>query len=537
MNRPFAARRVLDALSIYALPVAIALLWLPFYWALIPTWQSGFYYEHGWLVGPAAAYFAWNRARDLPRGVKPLRPSPAGTFLLTAGLLAGLLIVVRVVEMVDTTWRVVLLFHGLLVAGATFLILGFAYGRRIAFYFLPVIFFALLALPIPTPLERPVISRMTDGVMTLTAEALRWGGLPVEISGQVLLSMSGQVEVTEGCSGIRSFQSLVVSALFFGELFRLRVLPRIFLVGIGILAGFATNAGRAVTLSVISIERGDEAFDRAHDPVGITAFTIALLILFFAARWFDSKSPPPKVPKLGNPGREVASPRLRFALAAFLVGCLVVAEAGAMSWFRFREPAPGTAAAVAAVRRVNLDHLRRESGLEVEELNFEEMRASEVIGSDRSKWLQIHDPGSGASAEAYLFEYDPGNPFFFVDAFDHSPELCMGSAGYEVTIMPQRVHDGRLKFHTVAFRRNSLQRPLYVYKTRDIDGMGSIARPFDRWDMINLRLEMASKGKRSPAAAVLEVGINGFDSEEDAWRFLVEKVLGDKLESDAEAKD
>ena len=55
-------------------------------------------------------------------------------------------------------------------------------------------------------------------------------GKPVEVLGDRLRLHDLTVEVTDGCSGVRSFQSFVMATWFFAELQRLRVMPTLVLL-------------------------------------------------------------------------------------------------------------------------------------------------------------------------------------------------------------------------------------------------------------------------------------------------------------------
>jgi exosortase/archaeosortase family protein len=101
--------------------------------------------------------------------------------------------------------------------------------------------------------------------------------------------MNDTVEVTEGCSGIRSIQSFLMSSLFFGELMKLRTNQRIALVGIGIAVAWGLNVVRASSLAAIRFLRGQEAFDQAHDNAGLLAFIVGSILLLAFSSWIGRK--------------------------------------------------------------------------------------------------------------------------------------------------------------------------------------------------------------------------------------------------------
>jgi exosortase/archaeosortase family protein len=96
--------------------------------------------------------------------------------------------------------------------------------------------------------------------------------------------LGGQVaEVTDGCSGIRSAQSLLMTALFFGELLWLTWPRRLLLVGAGFLTALVCNTARAYYLASLQFTLGAEAAHAAHDPAGHIAFAAAAAMLFGVA--------------------------------------------------------------------------------------------------------------------------------------------------------------------------------------------------------------------------------------------------------------
>jgi exosortase/archaeosortase family protein len=88
------------------------------------------------------------------------------------------------------------------------------------------------------------------------------------------------VEVTDGCSGVRSFQSFVMATWFFAELQRLRVLQTLGLLGCACVVAFVVNVGRTYALAEIRFSEGQEAFERAHDWLGLLAFGVSGLVFY-----------------------------------------------------------------------------------------------------------------------------------------------------------------------------------------------------------------------------------------------------------------
>jgi len=270
------------------LPLTLAALWLHFFWCLVPSWRFGQYYEYGFLVPLLAFGFAWRRAGMLGAvaAPQPWQPGKLADRLLLALAAAGLLALIplRVIETGDPSWRPPIVLHGLLVSAAVHLALARWRGWKVSAFFLPVSLFAWSAVPYLFQFEHSLVRHLTGFVVGLTHEVFLLSGQPVERIGERLALGSRAVDVTDGCSGIRSVQSLVMAALFFGELLWLRWPARCALVGTGLVAAVVCNTGRAWYLASVQFSRGEEAAHAAHDPAGHLAFAAAALVLYLAAR-------------------------------------------------------------------------------------------------------------------------------------------------------------------------------------------------------------------------------------------------------------
>ena len=87
------------------LPVALTVLWLHFFWCLVPSWRFGQYYEYGFLVPVLAFGFAWRRAGllDETAAVPPWQPGilTRRLLLVLAGIGLLVLIPLRIIETGD----------------------------------------------------------------------------------------------------------------------------------------------------------------------------------------------------------------------------------------------------------------------------------------------------------------------------------------------------------------------------------------------------------------------------------------------------
>jgi len=265
---------------------ALIALWAQLYLAVIPVWQNGEYYNYGWFVPPLAAFFFYRRWRDLPDGARGAAKSAKWAIWL-AVLLLPVFALLRALNYVDAGWRPPMLANALIVVAVSHFLLGRFLGWKISWFFAPVTLFALSAIPWPWQIEQAIIRNLTGLVVGISTELFNLYGRPVTLHGEQLESMGTVVSVTNACSGIRSFQNLMMASLFFGEMFLLRLWPRVALIAVGVAAAIVLNIGRAMTLAAIRFDEGEVAFEHAHDSVGYTAFAISSLILFAAAATFN----------------------------------------------------------------------------------------------------------------------------------------------------------------------------------------------------------------------------------------------------------
>ena len=303
------------------LPITLSALWLHFFWCLVPSWRFGEYYNYGFLVPLLALGFAWRRAGMLDgMAAAPWQPGKPTDRLLVALAAVALLTLIplRVIETGDPSWRPPVVLHGLLVTAATHLALARWRGWKVSAFFLPVTIFVWSAVPYLYQIEQSLVRHLTGLVVGLTREIFLLGGQPVEQLGERLYLGSRAVDVTDGCSGIRSIQSLLMAALFFGELLWLRWPGRLLLVGTGLAAAVLCNTGRAWYLASIQFAQGEEAAHAAHDPAGHLAFAVAALVLYLAARLLMPRARGRRVVRCqlsvvgdsgGEPGRSAQVPK------------------------------------------------------------------------------------------------------------------------------------------------------------------------------------------------------------------------------------
>ncbi len=231
---------------------------------LSPSWDKQGYYDYGWVVLPLAALFFLRRRAERFSQPQPLGPLLTG--ILVVSLLA--LIPLRLIHEVDIFWRQPLWIMSFLILLNLHLLIARAESWRVSCYCLPATLFCVTAVPLPSFIENAMIQKLTDQVVHIGHQSLLLAGYPVQVMGNLLFAKGAMIDVTEGCSGIRSIQSGFMAGLALGELFRTTIVKRVILLILALTLGFVGNAARIFFLGQLAFEKGTDAVNQAHDSVG-----------------------------------------------------------------------------------------------------------------------------------------------------------------------------------------------------------------------------------------------------------------------------
>jgi exosortase len=266
--------------------VGVVALWTPAMLAASYVWGHGEYYDYGWFVPPAAVWLILRRWQQIETPV--VLPQTQGV-LVCCLLLLPWILVLRVLGYADPSWRLPTSLLGLTACVTSHGLIALTRGRRASVGFGWITLLLVSALPWPTVLETGIVHHLTQWVVTAVAEIFQIMGKPVEVMGDRLRLHELTVEVTDGCSGVRSFQSFVMATWFFAELQRLRVSRAVTLLACACGVAFVVNVARTYALAQIRFEYGKEAFARAHDPLGLLAFVASGLFFYFLSGALSTK--------------------------------------------------------------------------------------------------------------------------------------------------------------------------------------------------------------------------------------------------------
>ena len=152
-----------------------------------------------------------------------------------------------------------------------------------------VALYLFTCLPWPARLESWVVLSLSNQIGYITGELLLLLGYPAEVMGSLIRVDQTDISINNACSGIRSLQNLISFAIFFSIYFRHSLF--FFCLSLFCACGitFFFNSLRALSLSLVSLEMGNEIQQEWHDSIGNIFICGAFLSLFFLT-WFFKNS-------------------------------------------------------------------------------------------------------------------------------------------------------------------------------------------------------------------------------------------------------
>jgi exosortase len=272
--------------------IGVALLvYAPILFHMALHWYHVGDYSHGFLIGPLALYFTWER-RDALRAA-PIAPSwwglvplALGSFTLAIGRLG--------VELMNMRVSFVLTLIGLVL-----LLLGRSVFRVLAFPLL----FLLLMVPLPQSLVNGVAFPLQLLAADWAVQVLYWLEIPALREGNIIHLPQTQLFVAEACSGLRSLMALVTLGIVFAYFFRKTLGERIVIVLSAIPIAILVNALRVALTGILTYNFGEQtAHGLIHQTQGLFTFGSAFLLLLgeawllarlWPAGWRGERSGPP----------------------------------------------------------------------------------------------------------------------------------------------------------------------------------------------------------------------------------------------------
>ncbi len=481
-------------------------VWLDLIRQLSFQWSASEQYAYGWFVPVLGLGLFWRRWMSRPA---PGQAPDSPWLLALAALLALALLPIRVVYEINADWPLPAWMAALAVVGLTLYGVCRMGGRAWVIHFAFPICFILVAVPWPYRIEHGLTQGLMKVVAALTVEALDWVNIPVEQAGNLIQVGSGVVGIDEACSGIRSFQSTLMGALFMGELYRMGWPVRVLFIAGGVGLAFLFNVVRTLALTWRASTAGLEALRKWHDTAGFTIFLASFLCLWATAgllarrrrRAHCGTAPAGS----GQAGRapDWVMPRRYFAtLGCWMIGILALTEA----WYRAHQ-----------IDQAGLFHWSvrlpdTRPAFEKIELAPRTVRMLAYDACATGRWREE----DGWLWSVNFFRWKPRSVQSVIHARLHRPEVCLPAAGFEQLGGSSlvRVRAGRLE---LPFRKYTCQakgQRLYVFFCQWEDGadkqagMGA-SKAADR-------LQSVLKGRRWLGQQTLEVVVMGCPGPEAA---------------------
>lgn len=255
--------------------LAIRMLWM--------EWEVDPQYGYGFLVPILCGVLVVQRWRDRPERTVPGALGLAGALAVPA---VGYLLLVPPFFEANPEWRPLGMAGAFAATLATLLAVYGVGGRAWLRHFLFPVAFFLISIPWPRNLEGAVMGYLMEQNAIAALEVLHWCGVMAVRSGHLISLPTGMIGVEEACSGVRSLQSGIMTALFLGEMFRFGWFSRVALVGGAVGISLVGNFLRATGLSLLASEQGIAAIEKWHDTAGLLILGSTLGGIWLLALWW-----------------------------------------------------------------------------------------------------------------------------------------------------------------------------------------------------------------------------------------------------------
>ena len=486
--------------------------WIAVIRILWGDWLIDPQYSYGFLVPFLAVGLGMRRWGDRPMLSKPSFLASWSALFISLG--AGIcLAMVIPMSVANPDWRPL----GLAAALCSLTIsLGMLFlwgGKRWTAHFFFPLFFLLIAVPWPRNFEQMVMMRLMSSNTQATVEILHWAGYEALRQGNLIVIPTGVLGIEEACSGIRSLQSGLMVALFFGEFFRLNIPRRIYLLVIAVLAAFVGNIIRSSLLALLASSEGIQAVAKWHDRAGMIVLLLTVAAIAGAAiKW--GKTGRFSAPH-STADKRLHSPYCLFPgiLAWVLMIILLGSSVGTECWFKLHENRRSPVLDWELQSRSGVDGvLPVKIATKTLQMLYYPQGFSEI-------WKFAPD----AHGQVFYFHWPPGRTS--VQAITmHNPEVCLSNIGMHLVrqLSPFSFESSavRLPFKSYLFEQQG--RPVYVFHAlmEDTGTDGSASEVLD--DSPRGRFLSLCSGRRNLGERMIEVAFWNLSNESAARNALNE---------------
>jgi exosortase len=479
------------------LGTALLYAWGSLFYRLSMFWSVDEEYQYGWAAPVLMVFMLYRRCKTLPPDCRPM----ASVAPFVAGFCACLMVPTRVILETNPDSRFALWWSAGLTIAFTFAVLfdigGVNFVKHLAF---PVLF-VLTAVPWLVRYELPLTITFMKIAAFISSELLNLFGAIVVQRGTVLETQNGPLGIDEACSGIKSFQAMVMLGLFLSELSGLCGLKRFYPVLLGWVFAFTINIGRMTALALIVTQFGLSALASWHDIIGTTAFVLTGILLVGAALR------PPSEEAGRRPG---ANPLGRPSQQCFVITplCFLALFAGGelLNWCWYNTASAGQRQPW-TVRWSSLGEEART--LDISKQIFSKLQCD--LGSARCWFSADAHRWTG-----YFFEWESGIRASF--ARPHSPEVCLPATGRKLLrdngYRRFFFGDDVLSVRHLIF--DDFGQPLNVFFIVEGSGISNLSEASDTasgWGRLRSVLRRSRQGDRRS----LELIAEAYETPDAAW--------------------
>jgi exosortase len=157
----------------------------------------------------------------------------------------------------------------------------FCYGLRTCRTFSFGLLFLLCMVPLPAGLVHTIIVFLQRSSAEVTDIGFSLLGVPVIRDGFVFVLSNMTISVDEGCSGIRSTLSLIITSIVAGHFFLRSVWGKLGIVAVVVPLAIIKNGVRIVGIALMAnyVDTSSITDGPLHDSIGLPLFGLSVVIL------------------------------------------------------------------------------------------------------------------------------------------------------------------------------------------------------------------------------------------------------------------
>lgn len=413
--------------NIKPLWLLVGAYWLWMCWACAGEWANNPDYSYGWFVPPLALYFWWKRTERF--GSDVAERCGTGIWLAWGAVAVSVLLIapIEIVRQTPIHWRPILWSIGLMAFASTLAAAYLTGGRSLLRIFLFPSAFMLLAIPWPTFIENAISFPLMQVVTRWSVGIMHLFGYPATAAGTTISLSTCTVGVEEACSGLRSLQTALMVGVAAGELVRLRISARCWLLLAAFVMAFAANQVRVLMLVAAGVAGGSAAVSDAHDLAGYVVLAILLggvgavawaMAKLGGERRQQSQDAKGQMDEDTDGAEVVKAAGSNAGWVALATACAAMLLAHGWFWVRSSLAPPPQSSLLAPAD----GEFRADQNVPAEILKI--LRPDE--------YTYIRDAGNGVAGKVagYHFYWRPrrGN----ANQLYHRPDLCMPGAGWRI---------------------------------------------------------------------------------------------------------